>query len=369
MDQTQSNEFRKILNKYFTYVKKGGFYNFTTLLKPFGRWVIPRSSYRSFLTDIRDKEFIYAIGEVQQEYSQLFFDIDFKEEYKDGDVYYLYDIDDVKNVFNAIKNAILKVIKGTPDCSCLILTKDPYVKDGYVKHGFHIQFSRVFSDTWSRKEIFKIAQKNTDIDLDNIINKPWLLYGSCKNPESGRYEVSYSLNHDGKKKTVLSFMKTHKCVDIETEEVISYKNKPMNELLLCSPMFAHGDYIYDRYNISKPPPKERIEISIKTDYTDEDRELCKILVNGLSPHRSKQYGNWTIILCAIFNIFGGTDEGLELAKTFSQQCEDKYDELDLETRWSCIESTSFGIEMLGKMFNKDNRPPLSLLKSSYKTRK
>lgn len=70
----------------------------------------------------------------------------------------------------------------TPDC--VILRKPPYVLDGFVKHGFHLQFPKVFLPLEQKGRIHRDFP-----ELDASWRNPWLLYGSSKRRRGLTYGI------------------------------------------------------------------------------------------------------------------------------------------------------------------------------------
>ena len=97
--------------------------------------------------------------------------------------------------------------------------------------------------------------------------------------------------------------------------------------------------------------------SSKMKPSDENRvdfDFLKDVLTNLSPHRSKNYDDWSKIGWTIHNISKDNDyldKGLNLFKQFSRLCPDKYDEYELIKLWNDTDEYKNNKSRMGTLIN------------------
>ena len=97
----------------------------------------------------------------------------------------MHDNEDVENIYNSIVKVLEENTEYELDLLCLMLTKPTRVEDGENKHGFNLHFPKVLVSkevgSALTKKLPPYTQKPSLV-VDNVIGKPWLLYGATKKP-------------------------------------------------------------------------------------------------------------------------------------------------------------------------------------------
>lgn len=198
------NDYKKLLNKH--YAQQGQ--HFTHCAKPTdessgGRYSFGREGFEELLdlhSDLvmNDPAFLSSTLEMPQHYSMLRVDMDYKVVGATA-VKPLYKVFDAVNLIKKIQEYLKQNIDGVkPEhLRCAFLTKDPYIsKDGDLRHGYHLQFIHCFLPKQANTRLAEHFH-SLDNNFDKIQNHPWLLYGSQKSKESGRYSVEQIVMEDG----------------------------------------------------------------------------------------------------------------------------------------------------------------------------
>ena len=246
----------------------------------------------------------------------------------------LYDDNDIKQYITITNNTIRRLRPNINNkyLECIVLTKPPYIKNGKIKHGIHIQYINLFI----HKDIRKLIQKISNIG-DIIYNNNWLLYGSVKNEWTGTYKV-YKIygrspvehDHTLNEIPLLDFLDTYKIYD--TNEV---RFKPtvnqLSQILSIYPFnreclegFVNITYdtpIFSLRPVEQPEQNEVYDIV-------ELRNIC----NNLRIEHSDNYKTWYIVGQSLYNITNGDNDGLELYKSFSS-LSSKYNERETTTKY------------------------------------
>lgn len=320
----------------------------TTIMTPRYSLYLSRNNIDKFYRDYNKiikynhthKEQIFiSITEKPPLYSMFCIDIDLTDNgditrnlYNDSDILRYINItnDTIRRLRPDIKNRFLE---------CIVLTKPPYIKNGKIKHGIHIQYINLFI----HKDIRKMIQKTSNIG-DSIFNNNWLLFGSVKNEWTGTYKVykiyDYNLNEIG----LLDFLNTYKIYDIN-----EVRFKPtifqLSQVLSIYPFNRECLEGFITLQFNTPTYYEQQNINIETDGVYNLEEL-KNICNGLSIEHSDNYKTWYIVGQAIFNITNGNKEGLELYKIFSS-LSSKYNERETTTKYKKFNKVgTFNIDTL-----------------------
>jgi len=227
--------------------------------------------------------------------------------------------------------------------TCVVLTKPPYIcnrnNKPRLKHGFHLQFIEVSIMGDVKKSIRNWVEKSTGIEIDDCDSKPWLLYGSCKNLNSGKYSVKYCVDFNKNLITIDDYLKTIKIYSHKTNEYYTPNRDNLPRVLSLKSISEkewccfEGKVINLTTNktqlIQQPKPSQEYE---KLSFQDE-LKVCRIAIDTIKSDKSEDYNTWFSIGSALYNVLDGEDEGLELFKVFSEKCPEKYDELVCENLW------------------------------------
>lgn len=348
-----------MLHKYFS--KAGSFLTHLTMMHPKGKWVMKsRDDLEEFFskyTRAMKKRKIMSFLEVQQEYAPIIVDVDFKE--KCDDIKPLYTQDTILEVHNAYLSILKKIYNiSNKNMDCVVLTKDPYLKtekngSSTLKHGFHLHFPRIWMNLDMRKNILKIAQQNTSIELDDITTKGWLLYGSYKDRNSGTYKVDFCLNKDRKVFDMSNFLKDHLCLNVISEKPFTPTEDNIPQVLSVISYISHPSYHFNNFSTN-------VEVEVETPltlpeervYSEDDKNDLELMVKGLSRTFSEEYKSWMLVLQVIRNVFGDDDKGIEIAHKFSRKCTEKYDEQEVDKLYNRMTPNDYNIGIVFNMLKK-----------------
>ena len=280
-------------------------------------------SYQEWSTDKREIPHTIVgrhIVERCEEISPMVFDSDLSTECGHGsEPSPLYTDTEVKR-FVLLAQRILKcVLVDKCNLDCYVLEKPGYHKDIYFKNGFHLHFPHVWLTSNDRLLINRIVRQNKhrvneafDPD-DAVVRGNWLMYGSCKDTNSGVYKVTKIYNSDCVER---------KC-DLTFEGLV----------ILLSVRQTHGKKINEvtekhRAKYARP---QSTHINNK-DECNIDESGIEMMMTKLIPSVSDNYNSWRSIGVTLYKLTGGSDEGLKMWLNFSRMSH-KYNNLECEKFW------------------------------------
>jgi hypothetical protein len=362
--ERQSRRVAKWLNSdRFLYRNQGESWVAVSLMTPRGRFY-PRGGdawleeYCQMLAD-KPKTRV-ALAEIQDPNVYLLVDVDFKVKLNDltSPPPTLYTELELMEVVEAYTK-VLKEWLPDADPSALVLTKPPYIKEGYGKHGFHIHFQRIYSPVANVKAIHANVKSALPPRLaeavDDVTTKPWLMYGSRKTKTSGVYKAVWATDSDGKRCTVQEWLdKDERYFGEERTRIPA--DPHYLPLILSTRWCRNMNYHHPNLRASKTvlaPVKKRKPALNPEDVDDETKEKLIKLIPRLDPSRADEYRMWITVMSVIHNILG--DEGIDLAHQFSASFPDKYDEMAVDQRYRALGYTSHGLDVVQKMVAADER--------------
>ena len=289
-------------------------------------------------------------------------------------------------------HAVLREIFAVPEdmLLCVVLTKAPAASSPTVtKHGFHLHYPRVFTQAAWLKRYFAPALRAqwTDdralasygapvfdastVDEQIYGRKPWLLYGSSKNPTLEPYRVAAVLNAQGDEvdpevafrdlvpgpwspagaeahwPRILSIWAAGRPVMIATElhgaaaeAEADYQERasrgkrgrgPEGPTGPTGPTGSPGSPGSPRSPGSQGSRQHQAQTARK-----DEEQVCYRLLPLIGDARAASYGDWMRIGWALHLISGGSEEGWEAWDTFSQRCPAKYSAVEVRQRWDRI---------------------------------
>lgn len=353
-------------------------YTHVNCVRPKGRYAFDRQELEGFWKIYCDRfsknnEMVSGMAEIPQDYSMLVVDGDIKKkisdlikhhpeintEIKDGDntkIKYrpirLYNKEHIRNVVKAYQSVIKTVTKDwNPSHSlCILLEKNPYLSDEYVKSGFHLAFVNYFGnktlqnmhliprvvDIVNDLEIFKdigysVSSEVLDISKKSNDSKPWLLYGSRKSETSDIYRASSAFLDEGIEISLESAFENYKLYDVFENE-IEYKSyddlvKLFPRVFSINPCFRQTVEIVQGFNHldnitynSYSPTNDSDDTKYDQSYEQRMATASK-LVELLSASRAENFNEWMEIGWILHSISDGSEAGFHLWDTFSQQSE------------------------------------------------
>lgn len=359
----------KFINKYCVYEENK---NYTHIS------IYPKKKYNLFTTAKKIEEFwnIY-IDHIKDNYSMVglaecprladhgmpvIADIDLSENINNNEK--LYNIEQVISLIKIYQDIIREIVDIEDNLNlldCIFLSKDPYfdIEKGLKKHGFHLHFPKLYI-TKKDQQIFllpRVIEKVKEIKLfgekcpidNNIYSVPWLLYKSRKTPTSDPYIVDKIYNHKLKEITLNKLIENFTFKDahftpftIEANSAILY----LPRLLSISDntrdiehikTIVKEKYEIDSFNEIKEKKEKINHFLFCDDITDEEIRKVELMVDILNPKRSEERFEWLKIGWILKKISLQEEiydnQLLQIWKTFSQKCPQKYDEKICEEEW------------------------------------
>jgi hypothetical protein len=308
---------------------------------------------------------VFGIAEKPQHYLPIIVDVDLCVK-KDQDIedvpQGLYTEEQLKSVISIYQTILKEIVQDytSDDLKCIVLEKKLYQQtrgsNDYLKNGFHLHFPYLFlhKDDQEKHLIPKVKQaiKNINLfdnlgieDSGNVIDKqcckvPWLLYGSRKEGiEAKPYKVTKIYDSHLNIITLDEAFKNYKIYD-KDEELIPIKDNVayyLPRILSIIPYNRKTKEVKHSVKKSLPvesTPQSQTKPRSNTRYNQPvDESLIRSLIMLCSDFRADSYEDWIKLGWILHKEFNGEETGLELWKTFSQKCEEKYDEVDCETKW------------------------------------
>lgn len=361
-------------------------YTHVSCIRPKGRYVLSRSDLEAFWNLYNQRlqnnpDLVCGLAEIPQEHAMLVVDADIKKKcvdvakdhpeikvtYREGDdlktkytPIRLYTNDHVQKVISAYQSVLQTVTQNhsSKHDLCILLEKDPYISDDNIKSGFHLAFinyfcSKPMQDTYliprvitkvNEANIFKdigfsVSSDILDITKKHMDAKPWLLYGARKSENASTYKVSKAYTSQGKEISLQEAFQGYQLYDTFEQEL---KYRTIEEVyprvFSVNPTFRKTVEIIPIFdtsaNVTFSEGKEKRE-DIKYDETYEQQmSTAKELVEMLSVERSEARDEWAEIGWILYSISKGSEEGLQLWITFSQQCQDKFSLEGCISEWS-----------------------------------
>lgn len=348
-----------LIDMHFQKPGKDEHFTHVTTSKPKQRLSISRSNWDMFFTKyekrIQHPTFNCSIAERNIEYSQLVVDIDRTE--CGAEPTELYTMEEVHAVVNNYQQVIQDIVLDvkTSHLTAVILTKAPYMKtDNIISHGYHIQFPHLFLNRQCR-EIIRTrvsTMMENKVDIDNVDNKCWLLYGSRKKKTTGSYTATCCIRSTGTIQSVESFLSSYVLYD-ENEKPFTPTMVNLPRVLSIIPFnrYVYYEYNYGMNQEGVKQPKSPISYPKLSD--DKELETCKLLINSIKSERSDDYNEWFAIGSALHTTLEGSQEGLNLFLEFSQRCEEKYNETECRNVWGKMRESGYTKGTLIHYFNED----------------
>jgi P4 family phage/plasmid primase-like protien len=370
---------------------EGENFTHTSMMTPLGKFYIGKETqdvfwetYCDYIEDSSDP--MVGLTEKPKAILPLLADIDLKiEETDDFEVdtsTRLYNEDKLKYIVKLYQNVISEVIQECKEeyLYCFVLEKDPYIKTigdkRQLKNGFHLHFPYIFlhKDEISNyiiskvkenieKTLFKnigIKDASTIID-DAVVRNNWLLYGSKKSDKEKAYFLTKIYNSQLEKIEIEDALKKYKIYDTE-EQIINLEDR---EVYYLPRIFSINSSGRQKLEIKttimtifseKKKEKRRVVRVFNDAQASQNLKEAKIMIGILSEERSSDYAKWVQVLWCIYNISGGSDDGLSLFLEFSKKAGSKYDEESCIKAWekSSIQESGIGIGSLILWAKSDN---------------
>lgn len=276
----------------------------------------------------------------------------------------LFSIEDVEASIKCFYKIIKKhfIDLDESDLICILLKKPLRVEKKEngkfkVKNGFHIHFPHLFVSQENVKNILipaikqelatknnkygiKIFQDITDrpeLLLDEISSKCWLMYGSAKNEKLLPYKIFKIYNSKFKK--ISPYECFSKIEGITEKNVLSSIPNLLSLFCINKKIYEITDPIDSKINkfcVKKIYEKDN---DLEDEQPSESIEFVEKIMALISPERAISYESWWGIGVALFNAGKGSQEFLNLWKSFSSHSEN-YDENSCDLNWENMQKKS-----------------------------
>jgi phage/plasmid-associated DNA primase len=293
----------------------------------------------------------------------------------------LYTSEELVAVIKCFQESVKKNVLNWSDATltCVVLEKQPYVKDGYLKNGFHLHFPYLFLEKTKVKSVLipkikdclaacrlgngkKVFSDHTDTPesfVDDVTSKCWLMYGSSKCEKMSPYELTVIYDHD------LYPVHPYKAFTLDTfftreEEPLKVTEDNLDTLL---PQLLSVSSIKKKVFNIKTPVDLRVDLKSAfkqklKDVSDQDPRvvkknllMAKELLKIINPRRADEYNSWWDVGVIVFNIGHGCDEAFELWDRWSRKSA-SYDEDACLEKWEQMDKRdrqSRGIKTIGSL--------------------
>jgi phage/plasmid-associated DNA primase len=283
----------------------------------------------------------------------------------------LYTEQNVKDIVN-IYNSVLKTI--LIDCDddklyCVVLEKNPYEykKDDFstirLKSGFHLHYPYIFFKKEDQQNQLVprvqslLRERNVFHNLEyiindsasfldsNVIGNSWLLYGSTKEANMEPYKVSYILNSDLQTVTFEIAFNNYNIYDVVgniidlQEEGIKYY---LPRILSIIPYGRESMEINDFLKTPSLPPssirRDNVDATSQPIDLDNAYQEAVFLLNMMNEQRAFDHNGRMHVGWALYSIFSGSDDGLNLWDMFCRKSPEKYNADKCINEWSKMKS-------------------------------
>jgi P4 family phage/plasmid primase-like protien len=305
-------------------------------------------------------------------------DLKVKNEGHDGDK--LYTLEQVKIIVNIYQNILKLVLNNCNDSDliCFLLEKPAYIEKGMYKNGFHLHFPKIFvSRSDQEKIILPMIKKELEavkdlLPTDELIDEnilrgkgtPWCLYGSSKGYNYKPYSITMGYNSLGEEESDwISLLKDYPIYNkVNNDSKYLEEHLPEIFSLQCSDENKKTDFFYKIKSIYKEKMEIEIKKEVKKNYVYEDKQdfnqrddnFIDNLLDALPEIYYNEFNKWMYIGWILFNIYNGSEHGLEKWDSFSMQSENKYDANRCRYEWEKMEKKNLTLGSLKFFVQKSN---------------
>lgn len=281
------------------------YHTHVSMVQPRGKMVYNRNDLNDLYKDIRKNKNVYGIAEKNQQYMPIIVDIDIKQIKTGDELVRLYNIEKVKSLISMYNSVIKKNVINVrdEDLSCIYLNKDPYIKDDFIKNGFHLHYPKIFVDKDQLKnviipEVSELIKENslfTEKQHDNAVTEvPWLMYGAVKEDGLKPYEICRIYNSNIENISLIDGFLSYKIFN-EREKQIKLTEKNIEKYLVnILSIIPYGRSTYEVQNKEIKltlEPREIVECCSNSDlkFTPLLSEEQQNKINNYLPHIKQEY--------------------------------------------------------------------------------
>jgi P4 family phage/plasmid primase-like protien len=281
-----------------------------------------------------------------------------------------------------LKENVIKNIGNCPpnvgELLCIALEKPPSLD----KSGFHLHFPNIFVTIDDFKYLFSLLNtENSPFPLDNVCNKPWLMYGSAKKRTSKTYIATFVVSAETEEKMdLIDFLNgialhnsngneiEYDCVLDKLPRLLSVNpvGKTTFKVQRSTSKLCTSSKVNPNPIILSPATFQAQTLELSEDEridsfyenreqencekNKKDLELAQQLISILDEKRSFDYSTWWEIGVILYNISNGNATGRRLFHTFSARSEN-YDQDGCDHFWDTFNQRpdSIAVKTMGTL--------------------
>ena len=346
------------------------------------KYYLSRTDLEDFFSSYNPEKNSICVAEIPQNYTPILVDIDIKRKSEDATSQRTEKhITDVIKTYQQIIKEIISDIK-PKDLTCILLDKPIYQitqnNTNYIKNGFHLHFPYIFLNKNTQKihliprvkKVIKQLKTFEDLGfqdseklIDDITDKPWLIYGASKEEGKEPYRISKVYDCDCNEISLEKALLEYPLQNIQEQniklnsrqDIVKHLTRILSIIPLNRDLSVIKEPINGLENPNKVLHKEKRQIKKYKNKNSKDLlQEASQLVKIISDYRADDRKDWLTVGWCLFNISEGSDEGFDIWNEFSQRCVDKYDESCCEYTWNKMAEGSLGIGTLHYFAKQDN---------------
>lgn len=366
LQEQMSEELRKILQQYAVGAgndkRKSIWYTHVSMVQPRGKYAFNNEGFELFWAKYCDvvahnDNPMIGLAEAPRDYGPVIVDVDIKIEQPDSVdlTEYFYSEDHVMETVQVYQDILRTVVDGCTDdqLTCVLFERPPYRPNpdsNIVKNGFHMQFPNLFLSQAAqrihiiprvRDEIKELGTFSNFVEdsgtvIDDVSDKPWLLYGSKKSEAKEPYKLTKIYDYKRDEISLEEAFKHHAIYDLQDELIKTRGNVKYYLPRILSIIQHHRPCSQIKPGIPCPNANKtkacKPKINRPTPDVADDLRIASKLLPMLAEHRATVRDEWMDIGWALFNIGDGCQEALDLWLQHSQRSP-KYDETSCIDQW------------------------------------
>lgn len=385
----------------------------TSMIDPRGKFSITGVDQDTFMdmycTESSQADGVFGITELTSMNTVLpvLVDADIKKEVKRGDPCTpLHNPEFVLKLVHTYQHVLREIVADElteDDLLCVVLQKEPYMDEKpnkiYLKHGFHLHFPKLFIDrTKQETELIprvklewkkNVSQNEFNLNIDKVIDAsycrgPWLLYRGRKSEDKEPYLISFVVDGDGvshddwryhlmnvhvEKSDKSNIELTWDNIDYHLPRILSISSVGKECYIrdIREDLFPiHSNMMQRQNDIHQQLNNNRVTMLGQGHHRNEDEaEMVDKLLEILADFRAEERNEWMNVGWCLFNIFHGSDEGLEKWIRFSQRSPDNFNYDVCRYEWSKMTKRDMTIASLKFMARTDNHHKYNDIMKSF----
>jgi P4 family phage/plasmid primase-like protien len=349
-----------LLDKFFT--RNDEFFTHVGLDNFHGKYYLSSEKKDLFFNEYqrRIESEIFCIAEKIGSTTPILIDVDLKIE--GSNAQNLYSRDQVIELIIHIQQILMKNLIGikNEDLICFVLEKDPRIElcflngisHSFIKHGFHLHFPKIFVSVDDFKStLFSLLKENSPFSLDDVVGKPWLMYGSRKNRISKPFLFSFAFDGSVISENVSDVLSFFKVYNVDGQELFFNNVRDMlPRILSVNPIGKRTFKLVSLKSKEIAQYRKRDEPESGNGVKSEnDLMLASKLLDVLDVKRSFEYKTWWEVGLILYNVGEGSSAAFELFNYFSSKAQN-YDANSCDKLWQSMATSKWKRKMGSLIF-------------------